>query len=73
MSTSRKPPLTAAGSTREPDLRRVPPRRPRRWRREIVRASGLNMLVGVWLVVSPSVLDYRPEDSAWNPVVCGRS
>ena len=29
------------------------------------------MLVGVWLVVSPSVLDYRPEDSAWNPVVCG--
>jgi hypothetical protein len=29
------------------------------------------MLVGVWLVVSPSLLDYRPEDSAWNPVVCG--
>jgi hypothetical protein len=71
MSTSRKPPLTADGSTRDPDLRRVPPRRPSRWRREIVWASGLNMLVGVWLVVSPSVLDYRPEDSAWNPVVCG--
>ena len=22
-------------------------------------------------LVSPSLLDYRPEDSAWNPVVCG--
>jgi SPW repeat len=38
---------------------------------EVVGASGLNMLVGVWLIVSPSVLDYRPGDAAWNPVVFG--
>src|SRR3712207_4173333 len=52
-----------------PNLRQVPPRRPRRWRDEISWASGMKILVGVWLVMSRSVLDYPPDDAAWNPVV----
>ena len=40
-----------------------------RW--QAINLSALNVLAGVWLVISPSFLDYRAGDSAWNPVVCG--
>jgi hypothetical protein len=41
------------------------------WRLDVVGASGVNVLVGLWLIVSPVVLDYSPADHAWNPMVFG--
>lgn len=40
-------------------------------RSEIIASSGVNMLVGVWLVASPLVLDYTAGDAVWNPIVVG--
>lgn len=34
-------------------------------------AAGLNLLVGVWLIISPWVLNYNDADAWWNPVVFG--
>jgi hypothetical protein len=34
-------------------------------------ASALNALAGIWLVISPWVLDYVSADHRWNPVVFG--
>ena len=48
------------------------PRTPRwGWRDEVASASGLNVIAGIWLVVSPSVLGYGPDDPVWNPVLFG--
>ena len=33
--------------------------------------SGLNVLVGVWLVIAPWVLGYWRTDPRWNDVACG--
>lgn len=40
-------------------------------RSEIITVSGLNTLVGAWLVASPFVLGYGAADSYWNPIVFG--
>lgn len=41
------------------------------WRAEVAGASGLNLLAGVWLIVSPWVLDYDAGAAFWNTVVSG--
>jgi SPW repeat-containing protein len=41
------------------------------WRNEVASASGLNVVAGIWLIISPFVLDYGPRDSTWNPIVFG--
>ena len=41
------------------------------WRGAVTAASVLNLLAGIWLIVSPFALDYVAGDSRWNPVVCG--
>ena len=41
------------------------------WRSEIKGASGVNLVAGVWLVVSPFVLAYRPADPVWTQVAVG--
>lgn len=65
-------PITPDGPIRPPGgVDVVPPRRPPRWREQVVGASGLNVLAGLWLVASPWLLGYDPEDAAWNPVVFG--
>jgi len=33
--------------------------------------SGLNVLAGIWLIISPWVLGYTDADATWNPVVFG--
>ena len=43
----------------------------RDWRRSAAGAGWLSLLVGVWLVVSPFVLDYGDDDASWNPVLVG--
>ena len=50
-----------------------PPAAPQRrdWRAEVAGASGLNLLAGIWLIISPWVLNYRSGDASWNPIVFG--
>jgi len=40
-------------------------------REEIAGASGLNVLAGIWLIISPFVLNYWGADATWNPIVFG--
>lgn len=38
----------------------------------VVTASGLNVLLGLWLIMAPWVLDYSGQNNAvWNQVVIG--
>jgi hypothetical protein len=41
------------------------------WRREVIGWSGLNVLAGIWLIISPFVLNYSGKDATWNPIVFG--
>jgi hypothetical protein len=41
------------------------------WRDQIVGAAGLNLIAGIWLIISPFVLGYTDADAAWNPIVFG--
>lgn len=52
---------------------RVDPRAtPRaRWRDEVLGASGLNIVMGVWLALSPLLLAYGSGDPWWNDVLMG--
>lgn len=43
----------------------------RDWRTDIAATGGISFIVGIWLIVSPVVLDYGTGDAAWNPIVCG--
>lgn len=49
----------------------VPPDPAAGWREEVVGASGLNVLAGIWLIIAPFVLNYGRGDSVWNDVICG--
>jgi len=46
-------------------------RAPPDWRAEVLRASGLNVLAGAWLVVSPWILNYREADARVMAIVLG--
>jgi hypothetical protein len=46
-------------------------RRPRDWRLQVATASALSLLAGVWLIVSPLVVNYASADPVWNVVICG--
>jgi SPW repeat len=37
----------------------------------VVGVDGVVVLLGVWLVASPFVLDYQTGDASWNPIACG--
>jgi len=38
---------------------------------DVMAAAGLNVLAGVWLIISPFVLGYTGADATWNPIVFG--
>jgi hypothetical protein len=38
---------------------------------DVVAAAGLNVLAGIWLIISPFVLGYTGADATWNPIVFG--
>jgi hypothetical protein len=40
-------------------------------RSEAMSASGLNVIAGIWLIISPFVLAYSSGDAYWNPIVFG--
>jgi hypothetical protein len=40
-------------------------------RDEAMSASGLNVIAGIWLIISPFVLGYGGGDAYWNPIVFG--
>lgn len=48
-----------------------PPPTSRGWRDEVVGASGLNVLAGIWLIIAPWVLGYGAGDPKWNDVIFG--
>jgi SPW repeat len=41
------------------------------WRADVKTISRLNVLAGIWLVVSPFLLAYGGGDAVWNPIACG--
>ena len=41
------------------------------WRSEINGASGANLVLGIWLVVSPFLLPYRTADPSLTQVIVG--
>lgn len=41
------------------------------WRDEVMGASGMNVVVGVWLMLSPLLLGYRAEGAFWNGLLTG--
>ncbi|HEU4976198.1 MAG TPA: SPW repeat protein [Baekduia sp.] len=41
------------------------------WRDDVVTASGLNVIAGVWLIIAPFVLGYSNGDPYWNDIVFG--
>ena len=54
----------------EPPRRPTPPPGPH-WQESVVIASGVNLLLGLWLIVAPFVLDYSGGDPYWNDIVFG--
>jgi SPW repeat-containing protein len=41
------------------------------WRSTVFTASGLTVVVGLWLIVAPFVLNYGLDDPVWNDVLFG--
>lgn len=41
------------------------------WRDEVLTASGLNVLAGIWLIIAPFVLGYSNGDPYWNDIIFG--
>src|SRR5690242_11083079 len=41
------------------------------WYPDVAAASGINTLIGVWLVLSPWILPYEYSDPWWNPLIFG--
>jgi hypothetical protein len=41
------------------------------WRDDVVGASGLNIIAGIWLIIAPFVLNYSNGDPYWNDIVFG--
>lgn len=83
MSTHRTPPTTPAEEQRFRRTAGAAPRAPgalpddprpgglRGWRGDVIAASGLNILAGIWLIIAPFVLGYRGSDPYWNDIVFG--
>ena len=42
-----------------------------RYRRQIITASGIDVLVGIWLAAAPFVLSYGERAASWNSVLVG--
>lgn len=43
----------------------------RSWRTDVTLAGASNLLLGIWLMASPFLLDYTDGDSPLNPFLCG--
>jgi membrane-bound ClpP family serine protease len=50
----------------EPEVTRDP-----HWRDDVIGAAGLNVIAGIWLILSPWILGYTGADATWNPIVFG--
>lgn len=40
-------------------------------RQAVMTASGINLLLGIWLIIAPFVLAYTEVDARWNDVIVG--
>lgn len=59
------------GVTHKDSEFREPPVDRRETRSEIVGASGLNVLLGIWLIIAPFVLVYADVEALWNDIIVG--
>lgn len=60
---------TPIGSGLDP-MGPTPPNRS--WRDEVIGASGLNVLAGIWLIIAPFVLGFTAHThSEWNTIIVG--
>jgi hypothetical protein len=41
------------------------------WRDDVMGPAGLNVLAGIWLIISPWVVGYDSGDAWWNPIIFG--
>jgi hypothetical protein len=57
--------------TREPRPDEPVATRDPHWRDEVIGAAGLNVIAGIWLILSPWILGYTGPDATWNPIVFG--
>jgi hypothetical protein len=56
----------------EPDAAYLEPAGAREsWRTNVTTAGILNVIAGIWLIISPFVLGYTGADATWNPIVFG--
>jgi hypothetical protein len=71
MATRDRPGRRGRGSASEYDLdgrahrfeRPYPASRRYEWREDVRSAPGLDLLAGIWLIISPFVLDYAHADA----------
>jgi hypothetical protein len=64
--------LEARDGTRPaPDEAYLEPTAPRPAAAGGIAAAGLNVIAGIWLIISPFVLGYTGADATWNPIVFG--
>jgi len=55
-----------------PDAARLEPASPVSGSRAAITAPAVvNVLAGIWLIISPWILGYSGSDAKWNPVVFG--
>jgi hypothetical protein len=62
---------TARRFTRDPMRDEPVATRDPHWRDEVIGAAGLNVIAGIWLILSPWILGYTGPDATWNPIVFG--
>ena len=43
----------------------------RDWRDVVAAASGINFLLGIWLITAPYMLGYEDGEPLWNDIVFG--
>lgn len=39
--------------------------------RQVMTASGINVVAGIWLILAPFILDYVPREAWWNDILVG--
>ena len=49
----------------------APGGKPVPWRDQVRSLALVNVIAGVWLILSPWILGYTGADPSWNPIVSG--
>jgi hypothetical protein len=41
------------------------------WREDVIGSVGFILVAGLWLLLSPLLLEFEPGDPTWNFAICG--